>query len=171
MTKKEKIEYSNLDLYEGEVVDGKPNGYGVMYSKRRYVEETKFTSEGNQMYEGHWKDGEMHGSGTLIVKEINEDIGDVQIYVGDPFEGKKYVGEFQNGKLNGFATLSYVTPSWTFIPTNSWWKHLKIGKEFREFKFYEGHFKDDLFHGCGKMFFSDDTIKEGEWLEGKFKDD
>ena len=30
MTKKEKIEYPNLDLYEGEVVDGKPNGYGVI---------------------------------------------------------------------------------------------------------------------------------------------
>ena len=51
----------------------------------------------------------------------------------------------------------------------SWWKKLNQGNKFaEEFKFYEGSFKDNAFHGKGKIFYSDDTTKEGEWHEGEF---
>ena len=95
-----KIEYPNLDIYEGEVVDNKPHGIGTMYSKREFVKETNFTSEGNSMYEGEWQNGLMHGKGTLIVKEISDEHYKLEP-MGASYEGTKYVGDFIDGKYDG----------------------------------------------------------------------
>ena len=169
MSKKEKIEYPNFDPYEGEtkIVNSEiPDGYGIMISGRRHFDDTNHTDEGKQKYEGVWKDGEMHGNGTLVIKEINEDIGDVQVHISDPFDGKKYVGEFQNGKFNGVGTLSFIRAGFAH---GSWWKKLNQGNKFaEEYKFYEGSFKDNVFHGKGTIFYSDDTTNKGEWHEGEF---
>ena len=108
-----KIEYPNLDIYEGEVVDNKPHGIGTMYSKREFVKETNFTSEGNSMYEGEWQNGLMHGKGTLIIKEISDEHYKLDP-MGESYEGTKYVGDFINGKYDGFGVLSFVNPDGLF---------------------------------------------------------
>ena len=136
-----KIEYPNLDIYEGEVVDNKPHGIGTMYSKREFVKETNFTSEGNSMYEGEWQNGLMHGKGTLIIKEISNEHYKLDP-MGESYEGTKYVGDFINGKYDGFGVLSFVKPGWTFLPTKSWWIKIKAGEELREFEFYTGKFEN-----------------------------
>ena len=84
-----KIEYPNLDIYEGEVKNNKPHGNGTMYSKREFVKETNFTSEGNSMYEGEWQNGLMHGKGTLISKEISDEHYKLEP-MGASYEGTKY---------------------------------------------------------------------------------
>ena len=137
------LKFSNGDLYEGEVVDNKPHGNGVMYSKRYFVKETNFTSEGDQMYEGEWQNGAMHGKGILIIKGISEEDYELD-KIADSYEGKKYVGDFVNGKFEGKGILSFVKPSWTFLPTKSWWKKIREGEKLTEFIIFEGTFKNNI---------------------------
>ena len=141
---------------------GIPDGYGTMIKGRKHDKD-----EGSQMYNGMWKDGIMHGKGTLIEKGEYTKIGDLRNYDTHPFEGKKYVGEMKNGKANGEGVLSYIRIKKDVIP-QTFWQSIN-DKDFppEETKFYEGSFKNDLFHGEGTMFFHDGTSKKGEWTDGK----
>ena len=64
------------DIYEGEVLDGKRNGYGEYYS-----------SSGNEYY-GDWKDNKKHGYGEFII-----------------LNGDDLVGEFKNDKFVGTKVI------------------------------------------------------------------
>ena len=67
--------------YEGEVVNGKPNGKGVAV----YPPQGERTGD---RYEGDWVDGRFHGKGTLT------------------WHGGSYEGDFVDGKPHGRGTLS-----------------------------------------------------------------
>eukprot|EP01100_Stratorugosa_tubuloviscum_P000294 TRINITY_DN1061_c0_g2_i1.p1 TRINITY_DN1061_c0_g2~~TRINITY_DN1061_c0_g2_i1.p1 ORF type:complete len:292 (-),score=120.21 TRINITY_DN1061_c0_g2_i1:101-976(-) len=79
--------------YEGEIVDGKPHGFG-----------RAFFADGNYAYIGYWKNGSRHGNGLTFkaADSLNCKYGSY-LY---------YQGEFENGKLNGFgatfAPLRYI---------------------------------------------------------------
>jgi hypothetical protein len=68
--KKGRIEYANGDVYEGELSDGQPCGWGVLRSP--YA-----------THEGEWKDGKKHGKGVLKYVDGDE-------YEGEWKEGKKF---------------------------------------------------------------------------------
>ncbi|KOA20631.1 MORN repeat protein [Clostridium homopropionicum DSM 5847] len=72
---KQKIYDSNGKLtYEGEIKNGKPNGFGKSYYEN-----------GNVNYEGEWKDGLYDGVGTIYYED-----------------GKiNYKGQLKNGNANG----------------------------------------------------------------------
>ena len=61
--------------YEGEVINGIPNGIGTLY-----------LLDGS-IYVGEYKDGKYHGQGTF-----------------NRYDGSKYVGGFRYGELNGQGT-------------------------------------------------------------------
>jgi hypothetical protein len=61
-------------------------------------------------------------------------------------DGRKYVGEFRDGKYNGEGT--YTWPS---------------GDK------YVGSFRDDKFHGQGTYTYADGSKRVGEWKDGKSK--
>ena len=84
--------------YEGDIKDGKPNGFGILIitSGIKYVGEWKDGKENGQgtetwsdgnIYEGEWKDGKRNGQGTLTYSD-----------------GRKFIGEFKDGLLNGQGT-------------------------------------------------------------------
>jgi len=88
--------------YEGEVSNGKPNGFGVLtypYDEKSVVGEWKngkydgqviLTFPDGEKYEGEYKDGERNGQGTYTWND-----------------GGKYVGEYKDGKKNGQGTLTF----------------------------------------------------------------
>ena len=144
---------------------GIPDGYGSMVSGRKHDQD-----DGSQIYYGMWKDGIMHGKGTLIEKGEYTNIGDLRNYDTHPFEAKKYVGEMKNGKANGEGVLSYIRIKKDVIPKTFWQSINDQDFPPEETKFYEGSFKDNLFHGQGTIFYHDGTSKKGEWVNGKFKE-
>ena len=64
------------------------------------------------------------------------------------FENARYVGEFQDNKLNGFGRFTFLQ-----------------GSGF-DGDVYEGAFKNDKFHGFGKY-----THSNGDTFTGTFKND
>lgn len=73
-----KIVYSDC-VYEGDIVDGEPNGQG------------KMTWDDGTVYVGGFKDGYFDGQGTMTWSD-----------------GEKYVGGFKNGKRNGQGTYTFA---------------------------------------------------------------
>jgi hypothetical protein len=68
------------------------------------------------------------------------------------FNGNKYVGEFKDGKYNGWGT-------YYFLENNP-----NMGAK------YVGEFKDNKFHGQGRLTFADGRVVEGIWEDNQFID-
>jgi len=142
----ETISYE-FGTYIGEVVDGRPNGYGTFsYTKGgKYVGEHKdgqyhgygtYTYASGSKYVGEFKDGQYHGHGTYFYASGSK-------YIGEYKDGKKngqgtytwangtkYIGEYKNGNKNGQGTITF-------------------GKGEFEGDKYVGEFKDDKYDGQG----------------------
>ena len=58
------LEFSN-GTYTGEIKNGVPDGYGVFIYRRAESAMGGLQSGTSRQYEGYWKDGYMHGEGTL----------------------------------------------------------------------------------------------------------
>ena len=142
----QKINYSDGEIYEGQIQNGTFHGTGTYKWKN------------GKVYEGEWKEGKFHGQGTLTHKK-NEYYERSRKYVGqfkDGFfhgfgklfyaNGNIYEGKFENGKLNGTGKLVY-----------------------EDGRVHEGKFKNDKFIGktntkvaillCDPVF--EDEIGEG----------
>lgn len=127
----------NDGTYEGEILEGQPDGYGVAKYKNGNVYEGEWKNgvlSGNGVYtwsygdkyEGGFANGTMHGQGTYTW-----------------VSGNKYVGMYENGKMNGKGTYTTV----------------KGDK-------YVGDFKDDLKSGYGIYTWSYGDQYEGEFANG-----
>ena len=106
---------NNDEIYQGEVLDDTKTGYGKLWCKK-------------YSYYGDFKNNSFDGKGLL---EYNCDILLL-----------KYIGDFKEGKKEGFGKEIYVNG-----------------------EYYEGYFKNDLKNGKGKLFNKFNCIKlESEWL-------
>ena len=95
--------FEDGSLYEGELVLGLPDGYGVI------------TYSSGDLYEGQFAKGSPNGYGTIRYKSI-EDL-------------EKYSGNWQNGKRSGFGALTMADQS---VLEGHWEQYsLKYG-EFRD---------------------------------------
>ena len=143
--------------YCGNFVNGVRQGHGTM------------TFSNHDIYDGEWKDGKMHGIGTYRFWNKREDRY-VQVYEGSFSEGKRngngrmkfsnhdvYEGTWQND-FCWFADGSIFHGIWKFD------KMLRGVYRSSNGEFYDGELKDGLFHGYGKLFYTD-----GKWFEGVFK--
>lgn len=91
------------DVYEGEVKDGKPYGFG-------------FRKTGDEEYVGNFEDGLRHGIGmaigpeTAYLGEFDKDVANGSGMLEDD-AGGRYHGQFKDNKPHGFGT--YVTSDGT----------------------------------------------------------
>jgi len=104
-------------------------------------------------YEGEWKDGQMHGKGTLRISRIFRGYLDNLCF--SPFGWRlidqgEYVGEWKNGKEHGKGIRFY-----------------RAGIANVDTSIYEGEWKDGKYHGQGTFIFPDGH-KKGEYI-GKWK--
>ncbi len=164
--KKEKGSFTNEngDLYEGEMLDGIPNGQGTM----KYADGT--------VYEGNWIDGKREGTGSYGGADPS---GVEFIYSGDWenderngqgtetwVNGESYTGNWADGMKNGKGTTTYangdvyegeykngvINGQGTYIWANG--------------DIYEGEFRDNIKNGHGTMTFADGDAFEGEFING-----
>jgi hypothetical protein len=110
--------YGEEGNYDGEFL------HGMRHGKGKY----EFRDE---VYDGEWKWDHRHGSGELKCAD-----------------GTIIKGDWQKGKLNGFATV--VDQKGTVM--------------------YEGEFKDGKRHGLGRQLFESGDMYDGGWKQGRLHD-
>lgn len=178
--------------YEGDMVNGKKEGFGALFSP-----------EGILLYEGQWKEGKLHGKGVLYYKngmkaydgnfengekngfgtEFDQDGNKVcegeykdnmkhgKITEFYPNGKKKFEGEYRKNKRKGFGT-EYFDNGKKRAEGN--WDGDKL---YGDCKIYwpngnlrfEGQFKDGLLNGHGKEYWPNGVLKyEGNWKNGKY---
>ncbi|KAM7365714.1 hypothetical protein PAMP_016627 [Pampus punctatissimus] len=179
--------------YEGRWLAGKPNGRGVLkwpdgriYTGAfkngledgfgEFVAPNK-TLNKNDHYEGHWKDGKMHGLGTYRYASG-------EVYDGSFQDGMRHGhGMLRSGKLNtsspsvfigqwlqdkktGYGVFDDITKGEKYM--GMWQDHLRQGTGVVVTQFglyYEGVFKDNKMMGTGILLSEDDTTYEGEFSD------
>ena len=152
------VNYSNGDVYIGQVKDGLPHGVGT------------YTMTDGAYYHGDFVDGHFDGKGIYVWPSGNSYTGDFVrdmfqgkgvytwasggIYAGDFVndvrtgkgtliwpEGETYTGDFLNGKMTGFGVYSYAEGC------------------------YVGEFLDDVYHGQGTLYASDGSVVQSGTFE------
>eukprot|EP00210_Caulerpa_lentillifera_P000373 g366.t1 len=126
------INYPSGNRYEGQWVQGEKNGFGKMQWLDR-----------NEEYEGEWRGNTMHGRGeyTWFIQGL-----DTNTSSNDPFlkRHNKYIGEFVEGKKEGFGRLFYGDGA-----------------------IYEGEFFQDEKHGLGLYLTVSGEIYKGEFINDR----
>nr|XP_046238601.1 alsin isoform X2 [Scatophagus argus] len=179
--------------YEGRWLAGKPNGRGLLkWPDGRiytgtfkngledgfgdFVAPNKMLNK-NDHYQGHWKDGKMHGLGTYRYASG-------EVYDGSFQDGMRHGhGMLRSGKLNtsspsvfigqwlqdkktGYGVFDDITKGEKYM--GMWQDHLRqgIGVVVTQFGlYYEGAFKDNKMMGSGVLVSEDDTTYEGEFSD------
>jgi hypothetical protein len=147
--------------YEGEVKNGKANGYGTA------------TTSLKNAYKGNWKDNDYHGQGTHTWENGMQYSGS---WVNGQGTGKaihtwpngdKYEGDFINGNLHGNG-IYYFNNGMQY--SGSWVNGKRTGKGIHTWlngEKYEGDFVDGAFHGNGIFYFNNGMQYSGSWVNGK----
>ena len=170
--------------YEGEIIIGKPDGFGVLtypYNEKSVVGEWKNGKEWNTKHTkkdgtfiGKFENGEWIVSwGVLYIGERNGKFG----YFTEKWEGLenednrdigKYEGEIKNGFPNGQGTF-------TLNDGEKYVGEFKDGKShgqgtytFKKGNKYVGGWKDGKRNGQGTITWSDGKKYVGEWKNGKY---
>eukprot|EP01017_Pseudomicrothorax_dubius_P030645 TRINITY_DN3841_c0_g1_i1.p1 TRINITY_DN3841_c0_g1~~TRINITY_DN3841_c0_g1_i1.p1 ORF type:complete len:468 (-),score=141.04 TRINITY_DN3841_c0_g1_i1:86-1489(-) len=129
----DKKSYPNGDVYEGEIIDGKRIGYGVLYY-----------ASGEKKYEGRWEDDAFSGQGRLYNKyatEVDEDFSfDFKDFAGLKDYWMRYEGQFAKGRIDGVGTIYLVND-----------------------QKFTGTFRKGKVHGDGVFYKPDGQIIFGKW--------
>ena len=124
--------------YSGNLENDLPNGYGIYETN-------------NIKYEGYFKDGLFHISGTLTDK--------VRKY--------KYVGSFNLGNKEGFGKIIFDDGKYfegMFLNNSA----NGIGyMEYSDGEVYVGEFKNNLANGQGTVYYTNGNIYTGSFLDDK----
>ena len=155
--------FKDGSFYEGEWVNGLPEGYGTMVfaNKDKYV--------------GDWNEGKMNGVG--IYRFYNSSSQEFSaVYRGEFVDGRRegrgkmtyanndvYVGTWQNNMRTGSGVMWFRTGD----RFSGLWKYDKMLRGVYckyDGEKYDGEIKDGHFEGFGKYYW-----KDGNWFEGTFK--
>jgi len=124
--------------YEGEIVNGVPNGQGTM------------TCCDGVKYVGGYKDGEKNGQGTETFPD-----------------GSGYVGEFRDGKKNGQGTFTWFDGQKDEGEYKDGKQNGQGTETYPNGQKYVGEFKDGKYHGQGTYSYPDGRKGIGEFRENK----
>ncbi|ORX53912.1 hypothetical protein BCR36DRAFT_284289 [Piromyces finnis] len=131
------IELLNGNKYWGEFEDNLMSGLG------------RFEWTNGLLYEGEFNKNSINGIGKYIWKNSNSYIGNVENFIRNGYGEytnnilkKNYVGEWKNGKFNGYGILKYDPK----------------GKSY-----YEGEWLNNNKHGKGKMVYASGNVYTGDW--------
>ncbi|XP_053493319.1 alsin [Ictalurus furcatus] len=180
-------------MYEGRWVAGKPHGRGVLKwpDGRMYTGTFKNGLEdgfgdyilpnknlnNSDYYQGHWKDGKMHGFGTFryATGEVYEGSFQDNMRHGHGMlrSGKLnstspsvFIGQWVNDKKTGYGVFDDITRGEKYM--GLWQDDQKQGNGVIVTQFglyYEGAFSNNKMMGTGVLLSEDDTTFEGDFSE------
>lgn len=166
--KKVQVKFPSGNEYKGEWENDKPNGFGIM------------TFDNQDLYEGGWKDGLMHGKGKYSFYDEKHDSYS-SYYEGDFVQGKyeglghmvfadhsSYIGQWQAGVRCGEGLATFTTGN----VFHGLWQQDKMLRGVYSLKSgdkYDGEIVEGKFNGYGKYYWSDGKWFEGTWKEGKMQ--
>ena len=161
------IIYDNKDKFEGNLKDGKKDGYGVYtyheghktykggFKNNLYEGEGEITSDNGYYFKGQFLGGLRHGDKCIEKKEGI----------------RKYEGSFRRGKMNGKGVYYwYSGENKGDIYEGEFVDDIIEGKGVYHYNYgtqYIGNFLRGLKHGKGKEIYIDGSYFEGEFKEGK----
>uniref|UniRef100_A0A8C7JUU4 Alsin Rho guanine nucleotide exchange factor ALS2 n=1 Tax=Oncorhynchus kisutch TaxID=8019 RepID=A0A8C7JUU4_ONCKI len=191
------IFYKDLRLkdasYSGRWLSGKPHGKGIM----KWPDGRKFTGTFKQgledgygdgimpnkilnksdRYQGHWRDGKMHGFGTyryatgqVYEGSFHENIrqGHGMLSSGKLIGSSSsvFVGQWLQDKKMGYGVFDDITRGEKYMGLWSDDQRQGSGVVVTQFGlYYEGTFSDNKMMGTGLLVSDDDTAFEGEFSE------
>ncbi|KAF1371961.1 hypothetical protein PFLUV_G00276500 [Perca fluviatilis] len=179
--------------YEGRWLAGKPNGRGVLkwpdgriYTGTfkngledgfgEFVAPNKTLNKADH-YQGHWKDGKMHGVGTyryasgevydgFFQDSMRHGHGVLRSGKLNTSSPSVFIGQWLQDKKTGYGVFDDITKGEKYM--GMWQDHLRQGTGVVVTQFglyYEGAFKDNKMMGTGILLSEDDTTYEGEFSD------
>lgn len=139
--------YPNKERYEGEFVDGKREGKGIMLSDA-------------SRYEGEWKSNLYHGAGVHTSH-------DFRVVGPREFEGTKYAGEFVQGAQHGRGKLWHEGSIYEGL--FSWNRKHGSGKVlYANGGEYKGEFRRNKAEPSGQLLLANGDMYVGGFKAGSF---
>nr|XP_054511457.1 radial spoke head 10 homolog B isoform X12 [Pan troglodytes]XP_054511480.1 radial spoke head 10 homolog B2 isoform X12 [Pan troglodytes] len=162
-------------MYEGEVVNGMRNGFGMFKCSTQPVS-----------YIGHWCNGKRHGKGSIYynqegtcwyegdwVQNIKKGWG-VRCYKS----GNIYEGQWEDNMRHGEGRMRWLTTNeeytgrWERGIQNGFGTHTWFLKRIRSSQYplrneYIGEFVNGYRHGRGKFYYASGATYDGEWVSNK----
>lgn len=159
-----------IKIYEGDIKQGRPDGYGVQYD-----------SEGHMIYAGNFQNGKYYGEGRSYDTEgilIYEGAFSNNLYEG---QGKLYnsigkiiyAGEFAAGMRSGIG-IEYNPENGLKMYYGGHANDVRSGNgvEYEEDGkgiLYEGDFKDGVYAGLGKLYSKGHLLYSGNFANGSYE--
>ncbi|KAM9828663.1 alsin isoform 1-T1 [Syngnathus typhle] len=164
------IKWPDGRIYTGSFKNGQEDGFGECVAPNKSLDT-------NDRYQGHWKDGKMHGVGTYRYAST-------EVYDGSYQEGLRhghgmlrsgklntsspsvFIGQWVNDKKTGYGVFDDITKGEKYI--GMWQDNVRQGNGVVVTQFglyYEGSFKDNKMTGSGILLSEDDTTYEGEFSD------
>jgi hypothetical protein len=147
---------SDEDVYVGDIVDGKMDGYGT------------YTLDGNK-YTGEFKNDKVEGQGTLVMANGDKYVGEFKnneragqgtlVFAN----GDKYVGEFKNNERTGQGTFVFANDDKYVGEWKNTMMHGYGTFTYSDGAKYVGGFKNNKFEGHGKHTWLSGDKYVGEW--------
>ncbi|EGR34337.1 hypothetical protein IMG5_015760 [Ichthyophthirius multifiliis] len=152
----------NQKKYQGEVLNGKKDGYGIEEDNQKKT-----------VYEGEFKEDMYHGQGILYQEnnccffkgmfENNEKKAGIEILPN----GDQYEGEYQNKKYHGKGFLHNSSMSYRYEGDFQNGQRHGFGKEFyKNQSYYVGEFLNNQKHGKGRLQYKDGSYYQGDFVNG-----
>lgn len=182
--KEDLLQSTDGQRYKGDLVNGKPHGYGVFktadgaryegqWDQGQRSGKGKYVDASGATYEGQWKEHDKSGKGV-------ESYPDKARYEGDFLKGCKhgvgkyttstgatYEGQFVKDKYDGEGTYDF-TSGRKYIGQ---WKRGQMeghGKMvWANGVSYEGSYEQDVRHGEGIVKWPDGRVYQGHWHKGR----
>lgn len=179
---------AKFSAYNGNVVKGRPHGYGIeaqvvkknpeniydgeMYEDKRHGFGILKLKTGDE-YRGQWNLGQRHGFGTFKFKNGGEYVGHWNLGKKHGFgieispDGTKYEGEWCQGQKHGQGTLTDRNGT-KYV--GQWYRGKRHGFgtcTYLDGSKYEGNFENGVWHGQGTATYPDGTKYVGQWNCGK----
>uniref|UniRef100_A0A3Q3EHK0 Alsin Rho guanine nucleotide exchange factor ALS2 b n=1 Tax=Labrus bergylta TaxID=56723 RepID=A0A3Q3EHK0_9LABR len=157
-------------IYTGSFKNGLEDGFGEFVAPNKTINK-------NDHYQGHWKDGKMHGLGTYRYASGEVYDGSFQDSMrhghGMLRSGKLntsspsvFIGQWLQDKKTGYGVFDDITKGEKYM--GMWQEHQRQGTGVVVTQFglyYEGAFKDNKMMGTGVLLSEDDTTYEGEFSD------
>ncbi|AGO85414.1 Morn repeat domain containing protein [Pandoravirus salinus] len=165
-------------IYWGDLIDGKPDGYGLSLAIARYGGSRAPTrlqeddaAEPPSRYEGHWKEGKRHGYGIDVTRGGGTYDGQWQAdnYHGHGTYtwsiGTTYHGSWVDNRQQGYGSFADTDGSWY---DGQWENGLPHGYGHgttNQGYIYRGLFRHGKRHGYGVALADGLVAYEGQWAD------